>query len=224
MVLVAMTADAPQIDVPAAMSCASLGSTSPSSSIQIVKAKQIPITMERVSGLNVAMPASCLMANAAPAITHFRNRSDRNSRGLRPNHRWMVGWRRTSFSDAASLVLEIKVMSWLLGLPTQYRLSLPINLTDNTCKTNRFNRSTLTLAGGTIDGAGSMPNPVTAIVTDSTRQVSNGSRILHALSHARIRPSGQDRHCRASSNALKITAPRRAPNRPSTAILRGDPI
>jgi len=80
------------------------------------------------------------------------------------------------------------------------------------------------LAGGTIDGAGSMPNPVTAIVNDSTRQVSNGSRILHALSHDRIRPSGQDRHCRASSNALKITAPRRAPNRPSTAILRGDPI
>src|SRR6266481_10147362 len=90
----------------------------------------IPIAMDSIMGLNVAMPGSCLMANAAPAITHFRNRPDRNSRGFRPDHRWMVGWRRASFSDSASLVLEIKVMSWLLGLPTQYRLSLPINLTD----------------------------------------------------------------------------------------------
>src|ERR1700674_3531101 len=71
----------------------------------------IPIIVDRIMGLSVAMPGSCLMANAVPAITQFRNR-----RGSRPVHRWMVDGRRAlvlSSCDAASSVLEIEVMSWL---------------------------------------------------------------------------------------------------------------
>src|SRR5258708_10356907 len=50
----------------------------------------------------------------------------------------------------------------------------------------------------------------------SARQVSKRSSILHgALSHDRIRSSGLDRHCRASSNALK--SQRRAVLRANTA-------
>src|SRR6266404_5408762 len=163
----------PPIDVPAAMSSASLGSTPSRSPIQMVETKEartvaaimprppppiprtwldvngspsgktairssqrrlnvtpclaqaavptmlwnaIPIIMDRIMGLNVAMPGSCLMANAAPAITEFRNRPGRISRVFRPGHCWIVEGTRASapsFSDSASLVVEIKVMSWL---------------------------------------------------------------------------------------------------------------
>src|ERR1700730_15374535 len=51
-VLVAITADAPQIDVAAAMSCASVGSTPSSSPIQMVKAKEartVATTMPRAA-------------------------------------------------------------------------------------------------------------------------------------------------------------------------------
>jgi hypothetical protein len=39
----------------------------------------IPIAMNSIVGFNIAMPGSCLMANAAPAIIQFRNRSGRIS-------------------------------------------------------------------------------------------------------------------------------------------------
>jgi hypothetical protein len=39
----------------------------------------IPIAMDSIIGLNIAMPGSCLVANAAPAIIQFRNRPGRIS-------------------------------------------------------------------------------------------------------------------------------------------------
>src|SRR5258706_1295223 len=42
-----------------------------------------------------------------------------------------------------------------------------------------------------------------------------------ALSHDRVRSSEQDRRCRASSNAPKITVPRRAPNNPAQQFPEG---
>ena len=44
----------------------------------------IPITMDRTMGLNVAMPGSCLIANAAPSIIEFRTGRGSISRVLRP--------------------------------------------------------------------------------------------------------------------------------------------
>jgi len=80
-------------------------------------------------GLNVAIPGSCLMAN----VIEFRNRPGRISRVFRPGHRWTVERSRASalsFSDSASLVLEIKVMSWI------HRLSNPISIV-STDQSNR---------------------------------------------------------------------------------------
>src|SRR3979411_3197879 len=111
--------------------------------VQTMLWNAILITIGRIMGLNVAIPGSCLMANAAPAITQFRNRPGRISRGFRPGHRWMVEGRRASarsFTDSASLVIEIKVMSWLHRPSNPISLSLPINPTDNNCKTNQFYR------------------------------------------------------------------------------------
>jgi hypothetical protein len=58
-----------------------------------------------------------------------------------------------------------------------------------------------------------MTNPASVTV--------NSAGYCAALSHDRVRSSEQDRHCRASSNALKITVPRRAPNNPAQQFTEG---
>jgi hypothetical protein len=66
-----------------------------------------------------------------------------------------------------------------------------------------------------------MTNPATAMVTLSDLLVRFQSEegYCTALSHDGVRSSEQvDQHCRAGSNALKITAPRRAPNQPGTVF------
>jgi len=72
-----------------------------------------------------------------------------------------------------------------------------------------------------------MTNPGTAIV-NSVGIYSSGFEAKQdtARRYLMIASGAPDknRHCRASSNALKIRAPGRAPNQSSTAILRGGPI
>src|ERR1700738_4336040 len=87
----------------------------------------IPITMDRIMGLNVVMPGSCLMANAVPSITEFRNRL-----GSRRVHRWMVDGRRAvalPFTDSASLVLETSLVLEIRGMSWLHQRSNPISVT-----------------------------------------------------------------------------------------------
>src|SRR6266436_6634195 len=161
-----MIADAPQIDVPAAISCASLGSTPRNFPMQTVKVNvastvaammprpRLPISMtwlevnwsprmiDRISGLKVVIPGSILMANDAPVTIEVSNRPGRISRVLRPDHRRVTEGRGTPafpFSNSAGLLVEIRVTSWLrFRFPTQYRGPQFINPTNYECEINRF--------------------------------------------------------------------------------------
>jgi hypothetical protein len=72
------------------------------------------------------------------------------------------------------------------------------------------------------DGAGFMTNPASAIVNSvGSQDFRSEAGYCTALSHDRVRSSEQDRRCRASSNALKITGAASCSEQPSTAIPRG---
>jgi hypothetical protein len=133
---------------------------------------------DSIVGLNVAIPGSSLMAN----VTKFSNKPDRSSRVFRPGHSWTVERRRApalSFSDTASLMLEIKVMGWIHRLSNPISVPLPINLMNNNYEINRF-----------YNLIKKLPPPGFPSEAACRR-------------HNLIRGSGQDRHRRANSNALK---------------------
>jgi hypothetical protein len=71
------------------------------------------MTIDRIKGLKFVIPGSILMPNDAPATIEVRQRPGKMSRALRPDH-WVKEMRRAPLlSFSGSVLVEIRVMSWL---------------------------------------------------------------------------------------------------------------
>src|ERR1700704_2764702 len=88
----------------------------------------IPMTIDRIRGLKFFTLGSIRMPKDAPATIEVRQRPGKILRALRPDH-WVKEMRRAPLlSFSGSVLVEIRVMSWLhLAFCHQYRGADSIN-------------------------------------------------------------------------------------------------
>src|SRR5512140_1813612 len=74
----------------------------------------IPITIDRIRGLNVVIPGSMRIANDVAATSEASNRPGRMARAPPTGHRRATdAGAALRFSDSVGLLAEIRVTSWL---------------------------------------------------------------------------------------------------------------